>query len=239
MIAKLLLSNGDVFEGISVGADGTFCGEITFDTSMAGYQEVLENSAYSDKIVVMTYPEIGNCGITKKNLIPTVKGLIVKNYCQNENHYLSKESLASCLKENNIIGISEIDTRKLTKTIKNSDKLTCLITTEEITEEMKNKLNNRKQNKNITPQQSESEIEEMNIKKCIGYLLYSLNFLKHLYMKYIIIVIMDNKTFMIIGISILKVEIFILTKLNCFSFIKLNFIFFYLIFHINIKIIEK
>ncbi|MCQ2958416.1 MAG: hypothetical protein MJ180_05910, partial [Candidatus Gastranaerophilales bacterium] len=157
MIAKLLLSNGNVFEGISIGAEGTFYGEMTFDTSMAGYQEVLENPAYFGKIVVMTYPEIGNCGINKK-ISPSVKGLIVKNYCQNENHYLSKESLASCLKENNIIGISEIDTRKLTKIIKNSDKLTCLITTEEITEEMKNKLKSLE-----TSTISENEIEKNSL----------------------------------------------------------------------------
>ena len=91
MHAKLILSNGMIFEGISVGADGTAYGEICFNTSMSGYQEILTDPSYTEQIVVMTYPEIGNCGINNnvKTKNPQLKGLIIKNYCEQENHYLS------------------------------------------------------------------------------------------------------------------------------------------------------
>ena len=68
MIAHLLLSNGMEFDGISVGAEGTTYGEICFNTSMAGYQEILTDPSYSEQIIVMTYPEIGNYGINRNDL---------------------------------------------------------------------------------------------------------------------------------------------------------------------------
>lgn len=141
MIAKLLLNNGMIFEGVSVGAKGTVISEICFNTSMSGYQEILTDSSYNEKIVVMTYPEIGNCGIRKLTPEKTFpKGLIMKNYCYEDNHYQSVETLSDFMKENNIVGISNIDTRLLTALIRDNEINTCLITTEEITQEMKDNL---------------------------------------------------------------------------------------------------
>ena len=90
MKAKLLLDNGMEFEGVSVGAEGTACGEICFNTSMAGYQEILTDPSYSEQIIVMTYPEIGNYGINKydfENEKVFAKGMIMKNYCWEDRHY--------------------------------------------------------------------------------------------------------------------------------------------------------
>jgi len=141
MIAKLLLSNGMIFEGVSVGAKGTVIAEICFNTSMSGYQEILTDSFYGEKVVVMTYPEIGNCGIRKSDAQKTFpKGLIMKNYCYDDNHYQSVETLSDFMQKNNIVGISNVDTRLLTSLIRDNEVTACLITTEEITKEMKDNL---------------------------------------------------------------------------------------------------
>jgi len=143
MHAKLILSNGMIFEGISVGADGTAYGEICFNTSMSGYQEILTDPSYTEQIVVMTYPEIGNCGINStdfENDKVFAKGLIMKNYCQQESHYQAKETLSDFLKKNDVVAISNVDTRQITSLIRDKGTMACLITTQEITSEMKEKL---------------------------------------------------------------------------------------------------
>ena len=160
MIAHLLLSNGMEFEGVSVGADGTAFGEICFNTSMAGYQEILTDPSYSQQIIVMTYPEIGNYGINKndfENEKVFAKGMIMKNYCYNDNHYLAEESLSDYLKSNNVIGISGVDTRRITTVIRDSGTMSCLITTENITSEMKSKLKNWQMDKDVAKNASKNK----------------------------------------------------------------------------------
>lgn len=144
MKAKLLLKNGRIFEGLSVGSNGTVYGEICSCTAMTGYQEILTDENYSGKIVVFTYPEIGNYGICADEM-PTnqapVKALIMKNFCQQESHYKSTENLGTFLNRKEIIAISNVDTREITSIIRKEGAMPCLVTTEDISNEMKNKLN--------------------------------------------------------------------------------------------------
>jgi len=160
MIAKLLLADGKCFEGTSVGAQGTSYGEICFNTSMNGYQEILTDPSYAENIIVFTYPEIGNYGINDydfENEKVFVKGLIMKNYCFDDNHYQSKKTLATFLEENNVIGINCIDTRELTTIIREEGSMPCLITTEEITEDMKKKLKEWQPDKDIVKSVSKNK----------------------------------------------------------------------------------
>ena len=161
MIAHLLLSNGMEFDGISVGAEGTAYGEICFNTSMAGYQEMLTDPSYSEQVIVMTYPEIGNYGINRydfENEKVFVKGMVMKNYCQNDSHYLSEMTLSDYLKKNSVIGISGIDTRQITTTIREAGTMSCLITTDKITDEMRNKLAGWKMAKDVAKNASKNKI---------------------------------------------------------------------------------
>ncbi len=152
MKAKLLLSNGMEFAGESVGAEGTAFGEICFNTSMAGYQEILTDPSYSEQVIVMTYPEIGNYGINKydfENEKVFAKGMIMKNYCYDESHYLSQETLSDYLKQNEVVAVSGIDTRRITTVIRNSGTMACLLTTENITDTMRQKLNTWRMDKDV------------------------------------------------------------------------------------------
>ena len=142
--AKLLLENGMIFEGKSIGAAGSAFGEIVFNTSMCGYQEILTDPSYGGQVIVMTYPEIGNYGINDDDFESDkicAKGFAVKNLCGEESHYKSVSSLSEYLIKNNIVALSGIDTRELTKIIRENGDMGCLITTEEVTsaqEELKN-----------------------------------------------------------------------------------------------------
>ena len=152
MIAHLLLSNGMEFDGVSVGAEGTTFGEICFNTSMAGYQEILTDPSYSEQVIVMTYPEIGNYGINRndfENEKVFAKGMVMKNYCYNESHYLAEQTLSDYLKSNNVIAISGVDTRQITTVIRSSGTMACLITTQDITDEMRNTLQNWQMDKDV------------------------------------------------------------------------------------------
>lgn len=162
MKAKLLLDNGMIFEGENFGAEGTAFGEICFNTSMAGYQEILTDPSYAKQVIVMTYPEIGNYGINKDDFESSkisATGFVVKNYPENESHYKSYIKLKDYLKQQNIIGISNIDTRRLTTIIRESGAMNCAITTEEITGEVREKLKNFSIDKNITKLVSRSTEE--------------------------------------------------------------------------------
>ena len=150
---KLILENGMIFEGESIGADGTSFGEIVFNTSMVGYQEIITDPSYAGQTIVMTYPEIGNYGINKDDNESGriyAKGLIVKNLCEHESHYKSNVSLGEYLKQNNIVGLKGIDTRHLTQIIRNLGAMNCAITTGDITPEIKEKVKAYKISKDIT-----------------------------------------------------------------------------------------
>lgn len=120
--AILVLQNGTVFHGQSVGVDGYTVGEIVFNTAMTGYQEILTDPSYAQQLIAFTYPHIGNVGVNvddeeSRNIY--AKGIIVKNISNSGNHYRSTNNLLNYLKEKKIISISEIDTRKLTRILRN------------------------------------------------------------------------------------------------------------------------
>lgn len=141
---KLLLNNGIILEGKSIGAAGTKFAQLSFDTSMAGYQEILTNPESKGMAIVLTYPEIGNTGINSTDFIseiPQISALIIKNCSEIESHYQCEKSLKQYLIENNIVAISNVDTRYLTQLIRDAKtNLNCLITTEEITDKMRQEL---------------------------------------------------------------------------------------------------
>lgn len=151
-MAKLLLQNGMLFDGVSIGADGTAYGEICFNTSMAGYQEILTDPSYAEQVIVMTYPEIGNYGINPDDFECSkvnARGFIIKNYCEHESHYKSSMSLSDYLKKSSIVGISGIDTRYLTTVIRESGAMNCVVTTGEITDEIRENLKNYRMSKDV------------------------------------------------------------------------------------------
>lgn len=116
--AFLALEDGLVFEGKAFGADGEIYGEVVFNTSLSGYQEILTDPSYKGQIVTMTYPHIGNYGINmadEESSRPWVEGFIVRELSPCVSNYRSEMSLDEYLKKNNKIGIQEIDTRKLVK----------------------------------------------------------------------------------------------------------------------------
>lgn len=152
MKATLLLEDGTRFEGKSFGASGTSFGELVFNTSMTGYQEILTDPSYAGQVIIMTYPEIGNYGINKDDFEsdkPAARGFIVKSYCEKDSHYKSEQTLSKYLIDNGIIAISDIDTRALTKKIRKNGCMNCIISTNEITEDMKKQLSEYKMNKDI------------------------------------------------------------------------------------------
>ena len=105
-------------KGHSFGAEGETSGEIVFNTSMTGYQEILTDPSYKGQIVTMTYPQIGNYGVNDEDVEsakPYVEGFIVKEYLDIPSNWRSKKSLHPYLQENGIVGIQGIDTRALTR----------------------------------------------------------------------------------------------------------------------------
>jgi carbamoyl-phosphate synthase small subunit len=121
MKAFLVLENGDVYEGQSFGYESEEVGEVVFNTSMAGYQEILTDPSYKKQIVTLTYPMIGNYGINPEDMESNqiqVSGLLVKEYVPIPSNYRSKETLSHFLIRHKIPAISGIDTRKLTRFIR-------------------------------------------------------------------------------------------------------------------------
>ena len=119
--ARLVLENGTVFRGFGFGADRESLGEVVFNTSMTGYQEILTDPSYHGQIVVMTYPEIGNYGINTEDMEsarPWVRGFVVRSLANRSSNYRSNEELTDYLKRLDIPGIYGIDTRKLVRLIR-------------------------------------------------------------------------------------------------------------------------
>ena len=140
----LYLENGMIFEGESFGYYGEASAEIVFNTSMTGYQEILTDPSYDSQIVLMTYPHIGNYGTNfndNESSKTSAKGLIARDFCEYPSNHESTKSLNEYLKENKIVGIHMIDTRKLTKIIRNDGSQKCLITSEyENVDDMRKKI---------------------------------------------------------------------------------------------------
>ena len=130
--AKLVLSNGITFDGFSFGASGLTVGEIVFNTGMTGYQEVITDPSYFGQILTFTYPEMGNTGINFEDSESNncVKGLIVRNYSDNNSNWRSKLNFNEWLINNNIVGIYGVDTRALVKILRSHGSMNGCITTE-------------------------------------------------------------------------------------------------------------
>lgn len=120
-LALLVLEDGTVFQGVSIGSDGMAVGEVVFNTSMTGYQEILTDPSYSQQIVTLTYPHIGNTGTNSEDEeSPQIhaQGLVIRDLPLIASNFRSQQSLSDYLKSQNIVGIAEIDTRKLTRILR-------------------------------------------------------------------------------------------------------------------------
>lgn len=136
--AKLALEDGTVFPGYAFGADGTTTGEVVFNTSMTGYQEILTDPSYRGQIVTMTYPEIGNYGVNDEDVEsrgPHLAGFIVRNVSRVTSNFRSSETLGQYLKRHNIVGISDVDTRALVRRIRSVGALKGVISSVELSDE--------------------------------------------------------------------------------------------------------
>jgi carbamoyl-phosphate synthase small subunit len=119
--ALLALEDGTVYHGESVGATGQSVGEVVFNTSMTGYQEILTDPSYSNQIVTLTYPHIGNVGVNKEDEESTkihASGLIIREYSPVVSNWRSEGALDAYLEQHNIIGLAGIDTRSLTRRLR-------------------------------------------------------------------------------------------------------------------------
>ena len=119
--AILALADGTIFKGISIGAAGHTTGEVVFNTAMTGYQEILTDPSYSRQIVTLTYPHIGNYGINPEDVEASkvhAAGLIIRDLPLLASNFRSTQSLSDYLKAENIVAIAGIDTRKLTRMLR-------------------------------------------------------------------------------------------------------------------------
>lgn len=133
--ARLSLEDGTTFSGSSFGATGTRCGEVVFNTSLSGYQEILTDPSYKGQIVTMTYPLIGNYGLNPEDVEskkPFVEGFVVKECSRIASNWRSQQGLDEYLRENNIIGIEGLDTRALTRHIRLRGAMKAVISTEDL-----------------------------------------------------------------------------------------------------------
>jgi carbamoyl-phosphate synthase small subunit len=131
--AILALADGTTFDGVSFGADGEAHGEVVFNTSMTGYQEILTDPSYVGQMVCMTYPEQGNYGVNaadQESAKPHATGFIVRNYAEEPSSFRAERSLDAYLKANGIVGIAGIDTRRLTKHLRTAGAQMGVIATE-------------------------------------------------------------------------------------------------------------
>jgi carbamoyl-phosphate synthase small subunit len=130
MKAYVMLEDGSVFTGVSFGFEENCIGEIVFNTGMTGYQEVLTDPSYRGQIVTMTYPLIGNYGINEEDgesENPQVKGFIVREYSENPSNFRCQKRIKDYLIENKIVAVEGIDTRALTKTIRDKGTMNGLL----------------------------------------------------------------------------------------------------------------
>jgi carbamoyl-phosphate synthase small subunit len=119
--AALILADGTAFRGRSIGARGTAVGEVVFNTAMTGYQEILTDPSYCRQIVTLTYPHIGNTGVNEEDQESRrtyAEGLVVRDLPRLLSNWRSQGDLGSYLKTNNVVGLAEIDTRKLTRILR-------------------------------------------------------------------------------------------------------------------------
>src|SRR5512137_3059691 len=132
MKAVLALADGRIFKGKSFGASGEASGEVVFNTAMTGYQEVLTDPSYRGQMVTMTYPQMGNTGINPEDIESArlyLSGFIVKEYFEQYSNWRATMSLGAYLRENGIVGIQGIDTRALTRHLRDKGSQNGIIST--------------------------------------------------------------------------------------------------------------
>jgi len=131
--AVLVLADGTVFRGRSIGAAGAAVGEVVFNTAMTGYQEILTDPSYCRQIVTLTYPHIGNTGVNAEDAESRrvyAEGLVVRDVPRLLSSWRSQGDLTSYLKKNKVVGIAELDTRKLTRILREKGAQNGCLTTE-------------------------------------------------------------------------------------------------------------
>lgn len=119
--AILALEDGSVFRGVSIGAEGLSCGEVVFNTAMTGYQEILTDPSYCQQIVTLTYPHIGNTGVNPEDAESSqvwAAGLIIRDSAMLASNWRCTQSLPDYLKQHGVVSIAEIDTRRLTRILR-------------------------------------------------------------------------------------------------------------------------
>lgn len=148
----LYLEDGTTYVGNGFGKVGTSVGELVFNTCMTGYQEILTDPSYAGQIINMTYPLIGNYGVNShENESEGVyaKGFIVKDVCKDPSNYMSEGSIDGMLKDRNVVGLCGVDTRAITKKIRNTGSMKCIISNQEFNiEKLKNIMDEKDISKN-------------------------------------------------------------------------------------------
>ena len=133
--AILVLEDGTVFKGTAIGAQGVSVGEVVFNTSMTGYQEILTDPSYAEQIITLTYPHIGNTGTNSEDEESSTiwaKGLVIRDLPLLASNFRNEENLSEYLIRHNILGISDIDTRKLTRILREKGAQNgCILTCED------------------------------------------------------------------------------------------------------------
>jgi len=133
--AKLALEDGTVFDGINFGAAGERSGEVVFNTAMTGYQEILTDPSYTGQLVCMTYPLIGNYGVNAQDIEspePKAEGFIIRELSPMTSNFRAVEDLHSYLARYGVVGIEGVDTRALTRHIRDAGAMRCVLSTEDL-----------------------------------------------------------------------------------------------------------
>ncbi|NQY64108.1 MAG: glutamine-hydrolyzing carbamoyl-phosphate synthase small subunit [Alteromonadaceae bacterium] len=134
--AILVLEDGTVFKGTAIGAQGVSVGEVVFNTSMTGYQEILTDPSYAEQIITLTYPHIGNTGTNSEDEESDTiwaKGLVIRDLPLLASNFRNQENLSDYLTRHNILGIADIDTRKLTRILREKGAQNgCILTTDSV-----------------------------------------------------------------------------------------------------------
>ncbi len=137
--AILVLEDGTVFKGTAIGAQGSAVGEVVFNTSMTGYQEILTDPSYAEQIITLTYPHIGNTGTNSEDRESNsivAKGLVIRDLPLLASNFRNEQNLSDYLIENNILGIADIDTRKLTRILREKGAQNgCILTLDDSSDE--------------------------------------------------------------------------------------------------------
>lgn len=160
MKARLILENGKIFEGEAFGASGNVAGEVVFATGMGGYQESLTDPSFAGKIVTMTFPLIGNYGINLEDMESDkthLTALVVREKCDYPSNFRNEMTLDDFLKQQGVVGIEGIDTRALTRLLRDSGSMKGVIVTEDVTDAEVKKMLDEFDGKSIIKETSTKE----------------------------------------------------------------------------------